>query len=104
MMKATELKKLLKLRFGVTCRVQSSTHYVNAWVPCVSNGYGPLTYDSPPFPLEFRQQCLRVVYGPDCHFADGGNAGNIRLRSIAMSRDEWTNAIATFAFVGFPLT
>jgi len=99
MMKATELKKLLKARYGVTCRVSTGTGkggWITAWVPSdeSNNGFDLLTYSRPAFPLEFRQRCLRAVYGQDCNFAENGNAGNIRPYSIAMVRREWEQVLA----------
>ena len=98
-MKATDLKRLLKAKYGVTCRVSTGTGkggWITAWVPsdASNNGFDPLTYSSPPFPLDFRQKCLRAVYGQDCNFAENGNAGNIRPYSIAMVRREWEQVLA----------
>ena len=98
-MKATDLKRLLKAKYGVTCRVSTGPGkggWIIAWVPsdASNNGFDPLTYSSPPFPLDFRQKCLRVIYGQDCNFTDGDNAGNIRPYDIAMIPREWEQVLA----------
>lgn len=41
------------------------------------------------FPLEYRQEMLKIIYGPDCNFAENGNAGNIEPYSLVMKENEW---------------
>lgn len=41
------------------------------------------------FPLEYRREMLKMIYGADCSFAAEGNAGNIRPNSLAMQEKEW---------------
>jgi len=95
-MKSAEIKRYLK-GLGVTARVRSGTgkgHWIGAWVPCNKSNLHTLTYSLPPFPLDFSQKCLRIIYGADCSFADGGNAGNVRPYDVSMSEAEWSIVMA----------
>lgn len=95
-MKAKEIKQFLSKTLGIkdlSVTTGASGHFIGARIKSVNLSiHEPLKYNSE-FPLEFRQICLREIYGPDCAFADGGNAGNVRPHDIAMSGPQWKKAI-----------
>jgi hypothetical protein len=85
-MKAREIKKLIKDRFNLEVKVKtgvSKRPYISAWMPFETKT---------PFPLEFRQKCLRVIYGENCEFAINGEAGNVAPHMILMHAEEWDKA------------
>jgi hypothetical protein len=88
-MKSTEIKKIFKEKFNLSVRVHkgvSKNPYITA----------NLGYDNPvKFPLEFRQKCLRVIYGEDCKFAENGNAGNVAPHMISMHAHEWAKVLGS---------
>jgi hypothetical protein len=82
-MKSTEIKKILKEKFNLPARV-NKTGGKNPYITA------NLGYNNPvKFPLDLRQKCLRVIYGEDCKFAEGGSAGNVAPHMVSMHEHEW---------------
>ena len=95
-MKANEIKSYFR-KLGIPVRVRIvavKRPFAQVWIQGDMGNYlVPLKY-SFEFPLALRQKLLRIVYGQDCNFADGGNAGNVRPYSLSFSVDEWAKLIA----------
>lgn len=89
---STEIKKHFK-SIGIPVRVNTvavKNPFVQVWIQPenIRHNCEPLKY-SFEFPLAMRQKLLRVIYGEDCQFAEGGNAGNVRSHSMSFHESEW---------------
>jgi hypothetical protein len=93
---STQIKQFFA-KMGLKVRVRTGTgkgRWLSAWIPSEPGGH-ELVYKQPPFPLDLRIQCLKVIY-PNIPSCWSGNAGNIRFYDIAMHEGEWQTILATY--------
>lgn len=93
---SAEIKKHFK-SIGIPVRVNTvavKNPFVQVWIEPEKNPdfRAPLKYNQE-FPLAMRQKLLRVIYGEDCQFAEGGNAGNVRSHSMSFHESEWRKTL-----------
>lgn len=100
-MNSKTVKKFCKEKLGLEVRVRtiaSKAAWIEAWIPSKRQGMD-LVY-SKEFPVNFREACLRRVYGEDtCKtFVDRGwCAGNVSKHSISLLPGEWELVIQSFS-------
>lgn len=82
---STQIKQFFKSK-GIAIRVKTSTHFISCFIE--------RDKQSLVFPLEYRREMLKIIYGNDCNFAENGNAGNIRPTNLAMLGNEWEKFLA----------
>jgi hypothetical protein len=96
---STQIKQFFA-KMGLKVRVRTGTgkgRWLSAWIPCDNSPENrhKLVYTQPPFPLDLRVACLKLVY-PDSPTCWSGNAGNVRSYDIALHDTEWQTILATY--------
>ena len=97
-MKSNDIKKFFA-KLGNKVRVRTGTgkgQWIGVWIPCDKGNIHQLVYSVPPFALDLRVACLKIIYGDDCQFAGSGNAGNVRNYDISMTLPQWERLIASY--------
>ncbi len=78
---SARIKSFFKSK-GIPVRVSSSTHFIQCWIEWENR-------EKYTFPIDYREEMLKIVYGEKFDPADKGSAGNIRSGMLAMTPGQW---------------
>jgi len=89
---SAEIKKYFR-KIGIPVRTRTvavKNPFVQVWIEAHygSGGLGDLRYFQE-FPLNLRQNLLRIIYGNNSPLAENGIAGNVQKHSLSVTQKEW---------------